>query len=225
MHPILMVAALLAAEGVYRVEATAAAKESLLVGTDDDWRRAEKLSFGPASYRTAFRALWSAAGLHLRFDVVDPDPWSTMTRRDQHLWDEEVVEIFLDLDGSGENYAEIELSPSNVVCDVRMIRTAPEREGDLKFDLAGLESRVVRRDKTGWTGLLFVPWEAFRPLPSAANVSLPPKAGDRWRFNVYRIERPDRKKPQEGAIFASWSPVGEGTFHVPAVFQTFEFAR
>jgi hypothetical protein len=226
MSPLLLITALFAAEGVYRVEATTAEKGSLLAADDDQWRPAGKLSYGPSAYRTGFRALWSGAGLHLRFDVVDPDPWNTMKKRDQHLWEEEVVEIFLDLDGSGTNYAEIELSPANVVCDVRMIRTSPSREGDLEFDLEGLESRVLRREKAGWMGVMFVPWAAFRPLPSASNVSLPPKPGERWRFNVYRIERPNgAKKPREGVIFSSWAPTGEESFHVPESFQVFEFAQ
>lgn len=212
-------------EGSYSVQRTGAETESLLAGNDDDWREAGRLSFGPSGGRTAFRALWSAAGLHLRFDVADPDPWHTMTKRDQHLWEEEVVEIFLDLDRSGTHYAEIELSPANVVCDVRMVRALPDKEMDLAFDLEGLESRVVRRPETGWTGTIFVPWTGFRPLPSASNASLPPKPGDRWRFNVYRIERPNgKKRPQEGAIFSSWSPTGAEGFHVPASFQAFEFA-
>ncbi len=213
-------------EGAYRVEGSAAETARLLAGGDDEWRSAERISFGPAAYRTSFRALWSDAGLHLRFDVTDPDAWSTMTKRDQHLWEEEVVEIFLDLDGSGTHYAEIELSPANVVCDVRMVRASPDKEMDLAFNLVGLESRVARRPGQGWTGVIYVPWTAFRPLPSAANVSLPPKPLDRWRFNVYRIERPGgRKKPGEGAIFASWSPTGEESFHVPRSFQAIEFAR
>ncbi len=148
-----------------------------------------------------------------------------MTKRDQHLWEEEVVEIFLDLDHSGTHYAEIELSPANVLCDVRMVRTAPEPEGDLAFNLAGLQSRVVSRAPTGWTGSSSCRGTGFRPLPSAASVSLPPKPGDRWRFNVYRIERPGGKKaPEKDAVFSSWSPVGEGTFHEPQSFQLFEFS-
>lgn len=220
------VLAAMAAEGSYQVQATAAEGELLLAGSDDEWRRADRISFGPAEYRTSFRALWSGSGLHLRFDVTDKDPWNTMTKRDQHLWEEEVVEIFLDLDGSGTHYAEIELSPANVVCDVRMVRTSPQKEMDLSFDLVGLESRVARRPGLGWVGVIYVPWTAFRPLPSAANVSLPPKPLDRFRFNVYRIERPGgKRKPGDGAIFASWYPTGEESFHVPRSFQAFEFAR
>jgi Carbohydrate family 9 binding domain-like len=212
------------ADGGYVVERTTAATERLLAGNDEDWRPAGRLSFGSSPYRTAFRALWSASGLYLWFDVSDPAPWHTMRKRDQHLWEEEVVEIFLDLDGSGTHYAEIELSPANVVCDVRMIRGAPGPEGDLAFNLAGLQSRVAPKPSIGWTGVIYVPWSGFRPLPSAATVSLPPKPGDRWRFNVYRIERPHGKKaPEKDAIFSAWSPTGEDSFHVPRAFQFLEF--
>jgi hypothetical protein len=214
--------ALFAAEGVYRVESTGAARASLLQGSDEDWRVAARLSFGPSEYRTAFRALWDENGLYLRFDVTDPSPWRTMTKRDDAIWNEEVVEIFLDLDGSGTHYAEVELSPANVVCDVRMIRGMPAKEMDLSYDVAGLESRVVSRPG-GWIGLLYLPWDGFRKLPSAAHVSLPPNPGERWRFNVYRIERPlGPQRPEDGVIYAAWSPTGS-SFHEPAAFQVFEF--
>ena len=133
------------AEGSYRVEPTAASRR-LLDADDEDWRAASRISFGPAAYRTSFRALWDVDGLYLRFDVSDPSPWHTMTKRDDPIWDEEVVEIFLDLDGSGTHYAEIELSPANVVCDVRMISGSPDKRMDLDFDVAGLASRVVPAD-------------------------------------------------------------------------------
>jgi Carbohydrate family 9 binding domain-like len=223
MNALWWVMMVLAAGGGYRVEPTTASARALLEGSDD-WFRAERIDYGPEGYRTRFRALWSEEALFLRFDVSDPEPWHTMTRRDDPLWDEEVVEIFLDLDGSGTNYAEVELSPANVVCDVRMVRGAPDKQMDLSFNLEGLESRVLPSEG-GWTGLLRLPWSGFRPLPSAAQVAIPPKPGDRWRFNVYRIERPHGKDhPAEGAIFASWSPTGSDSFHVPTSFQTFELA-
>ena len=121
----LVLLTLFAAEGVYRVESTSAVRERLLAGSDEDWRASGRLRFGPSGYRTAFRALWDSNGLYLRFDVTDPSPWHTMKKRDDAIWNEEVVEIFLDLDGSGTHYAEVELSPANVVCDVRMIRGMP----------------------------------------------------------------------------------------------------
>ena len=120
-----------------------------------------------------------------------------MTRRDEHLWEEEVVEIFLDLDRSGRDYAELEISPANVVCDVRMTSTSP-KEGRLRPGTStGLETRVhLQKDgagqTTGWTATAFLPWNGFRALPSARPSRCPP-AGDRWRFNLFRVERPGGK--------------------------------
>lgn len=212
------------AEGFYYSRETDASAELLLTADDAIWRRADRISWGPAAYRTSFRALWSSDGLYLRFDASDASPWHTMEKRDDPLWDEEVVEIFLDLDGSGTHYAEVELSPANVVCDVRMVQGSPDKIMDLAWDLTGVTTRVLTRD-AGWSGLILLPWDGFASLPSAANVSLPPVQGDTWRFNVYRIERPGGKDaPDDGVIFSAYSPTGEPSFHVPASFQGFVFA-
>lgn len=215
------------AEGQYFVRSTEASSASLLLGEDEIWREADRIIWGPADYRTSFRALWTPetlGGLHLRFDVRDPDPWHTMEKRDEPLWDEEVVEIFLDLDGSGTHYAEVELSPANVTCDVHMIQGSPDKKMDLAWELVGLSTRVFRRED-GWSGLLFLPWEGLRSLPSAWTIALPPEKGDRWRFNVYRIERPGGPSaPNENVALSAYSPTGSPSFHVPASFQGFVFA-
>jgi hypothetical protein len=150
-----------------------------------------------------------------------------MTRRDEHLWEEEVVESFLDLDRSGRDYAELEISPGNVVCDVRMIEPRPWN-GDFGWNIEGLETNVVVQKKagktTGWTALAFLPWNAFRSLPSSKNITLPPKGADRWRFNLFRVKRPGgRQAPKEGAIEAAWSKPPGDTFHAPEAFRDLVF--
>jgi Carbohydrate family 9 binding domain-like len=221
---------LLAGDAPYRVERTNAPHEALLAAADAPWAVAQRVEWGPSTYATAFRALWDEKGLHLRFDARDPQPWHTMTGRDEHLWDEEVVEIFLDPDRSGRDYYELEMNPANVVCDLRMISPSPKKQGDLGFNLEGLETRVrLNTDgagKTvGWTATAFLPWSGFAPLPSARKVALPPKAGDAWRFNVFRIDRPGGKAaPEKNAIAVAYSPPPGESFHVPEVFQDFVFA-
>ena len=123
--------------------AVATAERALLLAADEAaWAHASVVTWGPAAYETRFRALWSDDGLHLRFDATDPSPWHTMTKRDEHLWEEEVVEIFLDPDRSGRHYYELEISPANVVCDLDMISPMPNYKSDFAWDLAGLETRV-----------------------------------------------------------------------------------
>ncbi len=54
--------------------------------------------------------------------------------------------------------------------------------------------------------------------------AIPPAAGDAWRFNVFRIKRPNGPmRPKDGAILAAWSPTGTPSFHVPAAFQALTF--
>jgi len=213
----------------YEVKATSAAKDALLAGDAAAWKSAPRIQWGPTPYVTDFGALWSSDALYLRFDARDPSPWHTMTKRDEHLWDEEVVEAFLDLDRSGRNYFELEISPANVVTDVRMERPHPDKKYDLTWNMDGLETRVVPfTDGTGktigWTALARLPWTGFRTLPSAAKVALPPRAGDKWRFNVFRVERPGGKeRPLEGAVEVAWSDPRSPSFHVPASFRDLVF--
>jgi Carbohydrate family 9 binding domain-like len=213
----------------YTVAATTAERASLLAADEAGWTGAPTIAWGPTLYETRFRALWSEAGLFLRFDADDASPWHTMTREDEHLWDEEVVEIFIDLDRSGHDYYELEINPANVVCDLRMIAPWPNQKGDIDFDLAGLETRVHPRKgagtASGWTATAFLPWSGFRPLPSASRLALPPKPGDAWRFNVFRIERPGGPKDSaKGAVFAAWSPPSGRSFHDAGAFRDLVFA-
>jgi Carbohydrate family 9 binding domain-like len=212
----------------YEVARTAASPAALLDADEAAWAAASPVDWGPAPYATRFRAAWNDEGLFLRFDATDPSPWHTMTRRDQHLWDEEVVEIFLDPDRSGRDYYELEINPANVVCDLRMISPWPDKKGDIGWDLAGLETRVRAREGApgarGWTATAFLPWRGLRALPSAGRVALPPRPGDAWRFNVFRIERPGGKtSPEKDAVFAAWSPPSVRSFHDAGAFRDLVF--
>lgn len=200
-----------------------------VIDDESPWWSAHRVRYGPALYETEFRALWNAEGLYVRFDATDTNPWFTMTKRDDRIWEEEVVELFLDLDRSGTNYAEVEINPNNVVTDLRMLRGVPDQEGDLAWDFEGLQSHVrlnkYRDGSTaGWTALAFLPWTGFQSLPSADAIALPPTAGDRWRFNVFRIKRPSgERQPNRDAVFAAWSPPTGDSFHEPAVFRDLVF--
>lgn len=225
----LLAGLLAAAPAGYDVARAPAPLAGLLAADETAWAGASSIEWGPAPYATRFRALWSDEGLFLRFDASDPSPWHTMTKRDEHLWDEEVVEIFVDLDRSGRDYYELEINPANVVCDLRMISPWPDKQGDTGWNLAGLETRV-RTDKgaagetRGWTATAFLPWQGLRPLPAAAHVALPPKPGDAWRFNVFRIKRPGGpRSPEKDAVFAAWSPPSVQSFHDAGAFRPLVF--
>jgi hypothetical protein len=213
----------------YVVARTGGERGALLGASGPAWKDAPRIQWGPAPYETSFAARWNDDGLFVRFDARDPSPWSTMTRRDEHLWEEEVVEIFIDLDGSDRNYAEVEVNPAGVVCDVRMISPSPHKQMDIAWNLEGLDARATPWTESGrtvgWTATAFLPWSGLRSLPSAAHAHLPPRPGDAWRFNVFRVERPGgHAHPEQGAIEVAWSDPGEPSFHVPRAFRPLVFA-
>jgi hypothetical protein len=215
----------------YDVRWTAASDDVLLgadrVASDREWQRAQSIGWGDPPYGTAFAALWNEQALFLRFVADDPSPWHTMTSRDAHIWEEEVVEIFLDPSCTGVNYAELEINHANVVCDLVVTRPWPDLRSDPAWHFANLRTTVTDRagDRSPcWIAHARVPWQDFRTLPTES--PLPPAAGSAWRFNVYRIKRPNGpERPDDGVIYAAWSPTGGPSFHVPAVFRPFRFVR
>ena len=139
----------------YEARRAAADAAALLGAHAPEWERAREVVWGPEPYRTRFRALWNGHGLHLRFDSEDDAPWFTMTQRDDRLWEEEVVEIFLDPLGDGR-YVEVELNPANVLCDLRRLgpgETASDPIGpmDRGFSVAGMQTGVATSDDR-WIG-------------------------------------------------------------------------
>ncbi len=191
------------------------------------WRELPRITWGPAAYRTTFSAGWHDEALSFRFECHDEAPWHTMTRRDDRIWEEEVVELFVDPAGAGHHYAEIEISPANVVCDVRIPSPWPSLESDVGWNAAGLETRVAPwpgPHPGGWTAVGRLPWRGLATLSAEAAARIPPRPGDEWRFNVFRIKRPGGPAaPEAEAVYAAWSVPDAPSFHLPAAFQPLVF--
>jgi hypothetical protein len=130
--------------------------------------------------------LWDDTYLYVAFACSDAEAWATMKNRDDRIWNEEVVEVFLDPDADGRNYAELEISPNNVVVDLLIAapRTGAVEEA-LAWDIAGLKT-AVGRHAAGWVVEIAIPWASL----GRSGATQAPRAGDRWRVGLYRIERP-----------------------------------
>jgi hypothetical protein len=206
---------------------TDAPRDDLLAASEAAWAPAMAVSWGPPRYATRFRALWTpeAQALCVRFDVDDEAPWHTMTERGSCLWEEEVVEIFLDPTGTGADYAELEISPANVVCDLHIERLEPVPVAHMGWHFAALETTVHQVPGTdGWTAVAWMPFSDFASLsPGVANC-LPVEIGDSWKCNVFRIKRPHGPAaPERDAVYAAWSVPSGPSFHAPAAFRPLRF--
>ncbi len=179
------------------------------------WARAapvtlvNSLDGSPGRVRTTARLLWDDRYLYVSFDCEDPDVWGTFTQHDDPLYTQDAVEIFIDADGDGRTYNEIEVSPRNVVFDAYF----PERRQgeDLSWDSQALTAVTVQgtlNDASdtdqGWRVEMRIPIDRLAAVPH-----VPPRPGDRWRFNLYRLKVHGRKQT-EGQAF---SPPRVGDFH------------
>ena len=201
--------------------------------TDAAWRAASSTGEwvhpangeGPESgMRTSGKLLWDAEYLYVSMTASDFDVWATMSERDQHLWEEEVLEFYFDGSGEGRNYVELQVNPLNAVFDA-VFPSAEERDLDSAkaVDLVGLETAVnisgdledrENRDRS-WTVEARIPWASLPGFESGS-----PAPGRRARANFYRYDRPEG----EDARTVAWSPVGSGTFHRPDRFGELTFA-
>lgn len=208
---------------IYRVQATDLTPAALLA--QQGWDAAVAVTWGPDAFATTFRALWTASGICVRWDARDRAPWATHSQRDDCLWDTEVVEVFLDPTRSGEDYAELEISPTNVVCDLHIERLSPERLVHLAWDFGQLRTAVHRAPGSDdWCAIAWMPFEDFASISSRVAACVPARGGDVWHFNAFRIKRPGGPdRPEDGAIYAAWSVPEGPTFHAPLAFRPLVF--
>lgn len=179
-----------------------------------------------ALVRTTARLAWDDDYLYVAFECEDPDVWSDLTDRDADLWEGEVVEVYLDPDGDGENYYEFEVNPRNAVIDLRIPRSIEGSPQDVEaarqWNATGLRSAVRvegtlddRDDRDrGWSAELAIPFSAL-----ADSQTVPPRLGSVWRLQLLRI---DRSKSLPHPQFSAWSATD--TFHNPLRFGRLTFA-
>ena len=170
----------------------------------------------PAGQQTSVRACADARALYVRFDCDDRDIWATYTRRDQPIYGEEVVELFIAPGiATPTSYYEIEVSPDGVLFDARIENPTGLRADitvDTSWDCPGIVWQAGRDDQAGrWWAVLVLPWQ------SIAGSEAPPRE---WRANFYRIERPRDGQPE----YSCWSPTmtEPADFHKPAYFGLLE---
>lgn len=170
---------------------------------------------------TQARLLWDDDYLYVAFSCKDNDIWGTTTERDQDIHNQEVVEVFIDAACCGSAYVEIEVSPLNAVLDLFMLWRDDRQRGLWDWDSAGLQTAVVvdgdpwhrgtcDRD---WTVEMAIPMSDFEMAPN-----LPPRPGDTWRVNLYRIDR-----GVDGDEYTAWSPPRRINYHTPSRFGVLQF--
>jgi hypothetical protein len=179
---------------------------------------------GKPRFETTARMLWDEDYLYVGYACEDSQVFATMTEHDDPLWEEEVVEVFVDANRDEIGYVEIEVNPLNALVDLYVLNRPPYPTRPLFcWDSAGIRHAVSvdgnphQRDSQdrSWSTEMAIPWEDFLTAPH-----LPPHPGDLWRVNLYRI---DQFQGQQ-ELYA-WSPTRCETFHVPQRFGEVVFVK
>ncbi len=163
---------------------------------------------------TQVKACWDHQALYVRFECTDSYAVSDFKNRNDPLYEQDVVEVFIDEVGNGKRYVEIVVSPNNVVYDVMIDH---DKENDpLAFSIdkdwvtEGLITSVNSlEDQRIYT--MIIPLTNFNKMPTD---------GTEWKINFYRID----EEKNGTRHFQAWSPAGMINFHVSSLFGTLRFS-
>ncbi|MDQ6421529.1 carbohydrate-binding family 9-like protein [Paenibacillus sp. LHD-117] len=178
-----------------------------------DWSRCEAVSLfdtvtGEAVREpTEVRACWHSDYVFIQFRCTDRHIVSRFEEHDDPLYEQDVVEVFIDDRAEGGvSYVELEVSPRNVVFDARIWNDGSGHVTgrDIAWNMEGLRTEVLEGEHM-LMYLLAVP---------TAHFSRKPEPGASWLVNFYRID-----ENAEGIReFQAWSPTGAINFHMPSRF-------
>jgi len=153
--------------------------------------------------KAIFKATYNNEGLLFNFYCEDDDIFSTMTKFNDNLFNEDVVEIFISPDRNLKKYIEIEISPLE---NILQLNITNDLKGNFKTDfiLKDEIKRKVIKNADSWTAEFFVPFSLL---------GIVGKKGDNWLFNAYRIDRNGSK-----FNFYALNPTFKPEFHHPENF-------
>lgn len=161
--------------------------------------------------RTTARACWSDDKVFVHFLCEDDHIVASYTERDDPLYEEDVVEVFIDEEGEGRHYIELELSPRNVLFDALIENDlAGTIKVDKEWDMAGIETNVRQNNAKTYIYDIAIPHGAFTERP---------RQGTIWKINFYRIDEDIRGE----RTYMAWSPTGKHNFHISQAFGELVF--
>ena len=219
----------------YTIEAIHTSVSPIIDGNENDaiWQKISPIMLKDnglgieakkVALQTYVKACYDDSNLYFFFHCEDPDIWTSFTHRDEHLWKNEAVELFIDVDDVPETYVEIEVSPANVLFDSYIVDTLNiDVAKTALFNLKGIRTAAdmsgtlnKRDDKDNhWTVEIVIPFSdlANETIEQVTNTT-------QIRINFYRL---DKNQGMERRAYA-WSPTG-GRFHKPSYFGNLTFKK
>ncbi len=178
-------------------------------------------------YGTRVKMVYNNDYLYIGAELSEPHIRATLTKRDDIIYNDNDFEIFIDPDGDGKLYYEIEINALNTIMDLLM--TKPYFQGGkylLSMNISGLKSKVYidgtlndpRDIDNKWVVEMAIP---LKELSETLYKRRKPKSGDIWRINFSRVHWDTiikngkyykLNKPEYNWV---WSPTGVVDIHRP----------
>lgn len=175
-------------------------------------RLVDTMTGAPAEFGASARMTWDDENVYFGWEVEDDYLKSTFTRHDDHLWEQDAVEVMFDPGGDQQNYFEIQVAPTGVSFETRYdTRRQPQPFGEVAWT-SQVRAQVVRQGTmnddqadTGYTVEMAIPWTAFAAgTPPAGK----PAPNGVWGMNLFVLDA-----RASGGRAAGWSPPRVGDFH------------
>lgn len=170
---------------------------------------------------TSVAAWYDDEAVSFLFSCTDDHIHATYHRRDEPLYEQDVVEVFLAPE-TLTRYYELEVSPNGTLFDAVIDSPDGDRatmRADRSWTCEGFVAAIRRITESSGTmsvdTLLRVPFASLgRPVPAD---------GEMWRANFFRIDR----HAEHGDEYSAWQPTMRepADFHVPAAFGSLRFVR
>jgi len=192
--------------------------------------------------KTNIKMLWDDTCLYIAVKVMDPNVWATLKKRDDIIFMDNDVEVFIDPSTTTHEYFEIEWNAINTIFDLFLNKPYRNNGKPISsWDVKGMRSAVKIQgtlndpsdtDK-GWTVEIAIPFKAL----SLGNRRSTPGEGTFWRFNFSRVEwdtkvvdgKYEKLKDNNGRNLPEhnwvWSPQGVINMHFPERFGYLQFTK
>jgi hypothetical protein len=190
--------------------------------------------FPKPQHHTSAKMLWDDKYLYIAAELEEPHIWATLRQHDAVVYYDNDFEVFIDPEGEGHNYFEIETNALGTVFDLSL--TKPYRASrsfvQIQWDCPGLKLAThcngkindSKDEDQSWTVEMAIPHEAI-----ANNFVNYLKAGSWLRINFSRVEwqhdidsagnyikKKDAKTgkdlPEDNWV---WTPTGQIAMHMP----------
>ncbi|WP_282038109.1 carbohydrate-binding family 9-like protein [Saccharicrinis aurantiacus] len=193
-------------------------------------------------FETMAKMLWNDDFLYFAFYIEEEHIWATIKDRDEVIFHDNDIEIFIDANGDTHNYIELELNALNTAWDLYLAK--PYREAGPvinEYDIKGLQSAIKingtlnnPNDKDdSWTVEVAIPWESIISTNTPKRL---PVHGENMRINFSRVQWESevingtyhkKKHPNTGRFLPEnnwvWSPIGAIDMHRPELWGMVTF--